>query len=101
MSGVTYHFVNRAVERIGCTAEDAVTIGAHITSGIKEQRPDVKYIGRVNRDGHRLFRFHVPDGRTFFALVNTETMTCITILPPGFRVPREKGDSIKLKEHHL
>lgn len=101
MAGVTDHFVRRAIERVRCNAKEAVELGKDLLDAIAKGRPDVEFVARVNTEGHRLFRFKTSDGRGFYALINTETKTCITVLSPGFRVPRQRGNSIKLAREWL
>jgi hypothetical protein len=98
--GVTNHFVTRAVQRMGCTAEEAREIGQFLIRAIEREQWDaVSFIGRVNGDGHRIFRFKwKPLGRYWYALINTETMTCITVLKPGFEVQRQGKGRLKLRE---
>lgn len=69
---------------------------------IAEGRDDlVEYVGRVSRDGKRLFRFRVPDGRYFYALVSTAHGRCVTVLPPGYRVQREGKGVTELRESDI
>lgn len=101
--GVTNHFVTRAVERIGCTEDEAREIGQGLAWAIERERWDlVRFVSRVNREGQRIFRFrHAPTKRHWYALVNTDTMTCITILHPGFDVRRQGKSKIRLREEDL
>lgn len=98
----TSHFVRRAVERIGCTVEEATALAEGLVSAIGTGRDDIAtFVSRVDRTGCRLFRFRSADGRDFFALVNTNDMACITVLPAGFTVPRQGKGRLKLRERDL
>jgi hypothetical protein len=99
--GATNHFVARAVERMGCTPDDARLVGAGIIASIKADDGAVQFISRVDKRGCRLFRFKAPDGRSFYALVDTDTMSCVTVLPPGYVAPRQGREPIKLREIDL
>jgi hypothetical protein len=98
----TSHFVRRAVERIGCTVEEATALAEGLVAAIGTGRDDIAtFVSRVDRTGCRLFRFRSADGRDFFALVNTNGMACITVLPAGFTVPRQGKGRLKLRERDL
>lgn len=101
--GVTNHFVSRAVERLGCTEDEARELGAWLLWAVQTERDDlVEFVSRVNRDGHRIFRFrHALTKRHGYAIVNTDTMVCITILRPGFQVPRQGKGRLTLKEEDV
>ena len=101
--GVTKHFVSRAVERLGCSEDEARELGQGLIWAIKEERWDlVRLVGRVNRAGHRVFKFrHAPTKRYRYALVNTAQMVCITILRPGRDVRRQGKSRLNLKEDDL
>jgi hypothetical protein len=94
----TTHFIGRVAERIGAAVDPRV-LADGIVWAIRQERDDiVEFVTRVDRRGCRIFRFRVPDGRQFYALVNTDEMRCITVLPPGFTVPRQGKSRMKLKE---
>lgn len=94
----TRHFIRRAHERLGCSAHDATRIAEAVVLAIRQERRDlVEYVARVNRDGCRLFRFGYG-GRVYYALVDTDDMQCVTVMPPGFVVRRQGKAAIKLKE---
>ena len=101
--GVSNHFVSRAVERMGCTEDEAREIGQNLIWAIQNERWDVvEFIGRVSRDGNRVFRFRwAPTGRRWYALINTKDLVCITVLTPGFQVRREGKGRLTLKEEWL
>jgi hypothetical protein len=99
--GVTNHFVRRAVERVRCTATEAKELGLWILDAIDKGDPEVPFVARVSTDGCRLFRFHARGGQTFFALVNTEVRTCVTVMPAGFEVGRQGRGTLKLRRADL
>ena len=95
---ISQHFIARARERIGPQV-DPVQTGLSILQAIRHERNDlVTFVARVNRKGLRIFRFRVEDGRWFYALVDTEHMTLVTVMPPGFRTPRQGKGFVRLKE---
>lgn len=100
---VSWHFIQRAMERIGCRESEAESIGVGLIWAIENERSDlVEFVARVARDGRRVFRFqYAATGRFWYALIDTQAMKCITVLRPGFRVPREGKKSIILKEEDL
>lgn len=102
-SGVTAHFIARAVERMGCSRSHAEFLGRGILWAIENERWDlVQFVARASRDGRRIFRFRCTQtSRVWYALVNTKQKTCITILRPGFETGREGKSKIKLKEMDL
>ena len=94
----TNHFRRRVAERVGPDVDPvllAERIVADIHNGVAE------FIGRISRDGKRLFRVRVTGHGLFYAMVNTRTMSCITIMPPGFRPPRQGGGFIELRGDDL
>ena len=94
----TNHFRSRVAERIGSDV-DADDLAAFLTHEIARGDSDkVVFVARLSRDGKRLFRFRLVRGGLFYALVDTNSMRCITVMPPGFRPTRQGGDSIYLKE---
>ena len=97
----TQHFRQRVAERIGPDV-DADTLAAAIVTAIRRERTDlVTFVARINRDGLRLFRFRTPQGRAFYAAVNTVDMACVTVMPPGFVVPRQGKGRITLRDVDL
>jgi hypothetical protein len=95
----TNHWRRRVEERIGRV--DADLLARAIVQAIQggDER-NVQFVARVNRGGGRLFRFRAGE-RQFFALVDTESWHCITVLPPGFVAAREGKNAIKLREKDL
>ena len=96
---ISKHFVQRVRERIGphvCP----MTLGEGLLWAFRNERHDLlEFIGRVNRRGLRIFRFRVAgDGRHFYVLIDTEATTLVTVMPPGFRTPRQGGGKIELRE---
>jgi hypothetical protein len=92
------HFIERVRERIG-PHEDAVALNARLVDAVRREDRDVAtFVARLSRSGKRLFRFTAQDGRTFFAVIDTVDMVCVTVMPPGFDAKREKRPSIRLKE---
>lgn len=97
----TTHFAKRVAERIGPEV-NAAQLAFGIVSDIRDERGDlVEFVARVNKQGLRLFRFRVPCRGVFYALVDTSSMVCVTVLPPGFTVPCQGKGRIKLKETDL
>lgn len=81
----TDHFRSRVAERIGTVDPEILADG--LFWAIENGREDlVRYAGRIARNGRRIFLFRVPDGRNFYALINTETKVAITVLLPGSRI---------------
>jgi hypothetical protein len=95
----TVHFARRVRERIGA-ATDPHDLAKSMIWAIENARTDlVQFVCRTDKQGLRVFRFCVPETtRTFFALVDTNTMTCITVLPPGFLVGRQGKSHLELKD---
>lgn len=101
MGYASTHFQRRVAERIGPSV-DAEMLARDLISAIQSERWDfVEFVARVNRDGCRLFRFRAPTGRLFYALVNTDRLLCVTVMPPGFTVPRQGKARVKLRETDL
>lgn len=88
---------------MGCTTAEARLIGADVLWAIScERRDKVEFVARVSRDGKRVFRFrHAGTGKFWYALVNTQDMTCVTLLPPHYIVGREGKSEIQLKDIDL
>lgn len=102
--GVSKHFVARAMERMGCTEDEARTLGQGLIWAFENERWDLlEYVSRLNRTGNRLFRFcWTPTKRKWYAVVNTDERVCVTVLAPGFTVKRAGKDRIVLmKEDDL
>ena len=78
----------------------ATTLGEGLLWAFRNERHDLlEFIARVNRRGLRIFRFRVAeDGRYFYVLIDTDTVTLVTVMPPGFKTPREGGGKIALRE---
>lgn len=94
----TYHFRRRVGERIGNV--DADTLADGIFWAIDNGRADlVEYVCRVTREGMRVFRFRVPDGRVFLALIDTEKRSAVTVFPPGRAIiPRQGKKALEIAE---
>lgn len=89
---VTAHWRQRVGQRIGPTVCPELLARA-LFWAIDARRHDlVAYVGRVRRDGVRAFRFRVPDGRIFVALLDTEQRSAITVLAPEHEV--RLGDGV-------
>jgi hypothetical protein len=102
MSSATRHFIDRAVERLGYTAPQAAELAEKLVWAVQNQRDDIAaFVARVNRNGGRLFRFQAVNGQAYYALVDTEKWTCVTVMPPGFVVGREGKPRLQLKETYL
>lgn len=99
---VSKHFIFRARERLAYDHAQAQELGEGLFWAIDRQREDlVEFIGRVSRDGKRLFRFRAANGRHYYALLDTESRTCVTVLPPGYTAGREGKSYIKLRDTDL
>jgi len=99
---VSDHFVLRAYERLGYDKARAVALGKGLFWAIDNRRDaSVTFIARVSRDGKRLFRFRALDGRYYYALLDTENRSCVTIMPPGYVVGLQGKEYIKLKDADL
>ena len=95
----TKHWNTRVRERIGDV--DAQVLAVRIIDAIHSGRTDeVQFVSRVNVKGGRLFRF-MEAGRAFFALIDTDTWCCVTVMPPGFTVSRQGREPIKLRGRDL
>lgn len=85
----TDHWSRRVAERCGpdvCPAQ----LARGITLAIEQGRTDlVEFVSRVSRTGKRLFRFRLRDGRVFFALIDTDAGTLVTVLPTGYVATRQ------------
>lgn len=85
---MTPHWEQRVKERIGNV--DPQTLWDGIIWAIENNRTDlVRFYCRVSKTGRRVFRFITPDRRYFFALVDTEKMVPLTVMPEGFKVSRQ------------
>jgi hypothetical protein len=100
MPAATLHFIQRVRERIGPDI-DGYELADMLVRAVQRSATDVQFVARVDRKGGRLFRFRVPDGRAFCALVDTDSFLCVTVMPPGFTVPREGKPRMTLKEVDL
>ncbi|MBB95598.1 MAG: hypothetical protein CML68_13535 [Rhodobacteraceae bacterium] len=94
---MTEHWKHRVTERIGCV--DPKTLWDAVQWAVANDRDDLaEFVCRVSKTGRRLFRIKVPPGRVFFVLINTDTMTPITVMPPGFRVNRQGKRAMVLRD---
>ena len=92
---LTAHFIKRVRERVGRDV-DAVLLARHILDGL--DTGDTEFMCRVSRRGLRCFRFRSFDGRLFYALIDTDTNDCVTVLPPGFLLGRHGKTPLDLKD---
>ena len=92
---LTAHFIKRVRERVGKDV-DAVLLARHILDGL--DTGDTEFMCRVSRRGLRCFRFRSFDGRLFYALIDTDTNDCVTVLPPGFLLGRHGKGPLALKD---
>jgi hypothetical protein len=76
MAHATEHFRQRVRERIGGTL-DPDWFATDIIQAI--DRGDLRYVGRVTKEGLRAFRISV-DHEDFVVLVDTESKRCVTVL---------------------
>lgn len=88
---ITAHWRQRVRQRIGrAVCPDLLALG--LFWAIDAHRHDlVAYLGRVRRDGVRAFRFRIPDGRFFVALLDMERRRAITVLAPEHVVRLDDG----------
>jgi len=98
----TEHFVIRAAERLGYARPQAVELAHGLVWAVQNSRSDIaEFITRVDKQGCRVFRFRALDGRCYYALIDTDSMVCVTVLPPGFAVGRQGKSKYKLREVDL
>jgi hypothetical protein len=101
---ITLHWKERVPQRIGRV--DPVDLALSLLDAIRREAWHlVEFVGRVSREGLRLFRFRVcdllpnhDDHRWFHALVDTRKETCITVFPLGFAIPLQGKGLLKLRE---
>ena len=93
---VTDHFKERVNQRIGDV--DPVELAERLFWAIENDRRDVaRFLGRQNfNKGRRVFEFKTPDGRTFGAVLNTRTMTAITVVCEGYEVRRFRNRTVRV-----
>lgn len=98
----TKHFARRVRERIG-DSPDPEFLARGLIWAVQNARDDlVQFVCRTDKKGLRIFRFKVPEtGRIFYALIDTEAMVCITVMPPGFRVGRQGKDHLQLRSEEV
>lgn len=92
----TEHFIRRAGERLGYSRAEAVALAGRLIRGAASGAGGVEFVARVSKDGRRLFRFQAIDAEHYYALVDTESDRCITVMPSGFTVPRQNKGHLKL-----
>ena len=88
---ITAHWRMRVRQRISVTACPELLAHALFWAVDARRHDLVAYVGRVRRDGVRAFRFRVPDGRFFVALLDTERRSAITVLAPEHEVRMSDG----------
>jgi len=93
----TTHFIDRVRERIGVHVNGERLADALCEAIRTENTGRAQFVSRVDRSGKRIFRFRTADRRTFYALVDTDQMVCITIMPPGFTVGRQSKPRLELE----
>lgn len=89
---VTAHWRQRVGQRIGATVCPDLLARALFWAIDAHCHDLVAYLGRVRRDGLRAFRFRIPDGRIFVALLDTERRSAVTVLAPDHAV--RLGDGV-------
>lgn len=94
------HFKQRVRERIDPNM-DATALEQWLLKAVREDTGDARFICRTNRKGYRLFQFRLADARNFYALIDTEDMVAVTVLPPGFTVGRIARRRLVLKDSDL
>lgn len=92
---LTAHFIQRVHERVGRDV-DAVLLARHILAGL--DTGETEFVCRVSRGGLRCFRFRCFEGRTFYALIDTNAHDCVTVLPPGIVMGRQGKAPLELKD---
>lgn len=94
----TVHFQQRVRERIGHNV-DAYKLARELILGIENRDTDfVRFVGRASKCGRRIFWFKLPNRGAYYALIDTSSMTCLTVLPPGFTVNLAGKAAITLKD---
>lgn len=74
------HFAIRVRERIGAGVEPE-PLWCTLIHCIEAERFDlVRCLGRLNREGRRIWQFRVPDGRAFFAVFDHRVGIPVTVL---------------------
>ena len=93
---MTGHFAQRVQEHIGNV--DPYILWEGLRAAIDQGRTDyVKFCFREDRSGKRVFQFRLQDGRDFWALVNTNESTPITVFPKGYEIGRQGKEKVKLQ----
>ena len=94
----TVHFQQRVRERIGYNV-DPYKLARELVLGIENRDTDfVRFVGRASKCGRRVFWFKLPNRRAYYALIDTSSMTCLTVLPPGFTVNMAGKRTIELRD---
>ena len=94
----TVHFQQRVRERIGYNV-DPYKLARELVLGIENHDTDfVRFVGRASKCGRRVFWFKLPNRGAYYALIDTSSMTCLTVLPPGFTVNLAGKSTITLKD---
>jgi len=92
---VTAHWRARVLERLG-RGVDADALAEAIAWEIDKEGCNVQYLGRVSRDGKRVYRFAFPKDLGGAALVKTDEVQIrfITLYESGWRISREGKKSV-------
>ena len=94
----TVHFQQRVRERIGYNV-DPYKLARELVLGIENRDTDfVRFVGRASKCGRRVFWFKLPNRGAYYALIDTSSMTCLTVLPPGFTVNMAGKRTIELRD---
>ena len=94
----TVHFQQRVRERIGYNV-DPYKLARELVLGIENRDTDfVRFVGRASKCGRRVFWFKLPNRGAYYALIDTSSMTCLTVLPPGFTVNMAGKAKITLED---
>jgi len=94
----TVHFQQRVRERIGYNV-DPYKLARELVLGIENRDTDfVRFVGRASKCGRRVFWFRLPNRGAYYALIDTSSMTCLTVLPPGFTVNMAGKRTIELRD---
>jgi hypothetical protein len=94
----TVHFQQRVRERIGYNV-DPYKLARELILGIENRDTDfVRFVGRASKCGRRVFWFKLPNRGAYYALIDTSSMTCLTVLPPGFTVNMAGKRTIELRD---
>jgi len=98
--GAYSHFRKRVQERIGHDYPAGKLwemLVAEITAWEKTGGESglVEYIGRLNKNGYRMFEFRTNTGQLYVVIYDTDSHVPITVYPPDLNVKCGKGQYYK------